>query len=87
MQDPFDEDMLAHRLQEFLLERGMPGITTKQMDCMGVWASGTAYVTFEDVKVSLPPPDPCDCAAPHRARMRTRLTDANAMMIRSRSRT
>lgn len=34
-----------------LLERDMPGITTKQMDCMGVWASGTTYITFEDVKV------------------------------------
>jgi len=34
-----------------LLEKGMPGIECKQMDCMGVWASGTAYITFEDVKV------------------------------------
>eukprot|EP01116_Phalansterium_solitarium_P001627 TRINITY_DN1143_c0_g1_i2.p1 TRINITY_DN1143_c0_g1~~TRINITY_DN1143_c0_g1_i2.p1 ORF type:complete len:561 (+),score=188.87 TRINITY_DN1143_c0_g1_i2:96-1778(+) len=34
-----------------LIERTMPGVTTKQMNCMGVWASGTAYVTFEDVKV------------------------------------
>lgn len=21
------------------------------MDCMGVWSSGTTYITFEDVKV------------------------------------
>lgn len=34
-----------------LIERSMPGVTTKQMNCMGVWASGTAYITFEDVKV------------------------------------
>ncbi|KAI8074238.1 acyl-CoA dehydrogenase/oxidase [Gilbertella persicaria] len=34
-----------------LLERSMPGITTKQMKCSGVWPSGTAYITFEDVKV------------------------------------
>jgi len=34
-----------------LLERGMAGIETRQMDCQGVWASGTAYVTFTDVKV------------------------------------
>ncbi|KAL0077635.1 putative acyl-CoA dehydrogenase [Phycomyces blakesleeanus] len=34
-----------------LLERGMPGITTRQMNCSGVWPSGTAYITFEDVKV------------------------------------
>lgn len=27
------------------------GVTTKQMNCMGVWASGTTYITFEDVKV------------------------------------
>ena len=34
-----------------LIERTMPGVTTKQMQCSGVWASGTAYITFEDVKV------------------------------------
>jgi len=33
-----------------VVERG-PGVTTKQMNCMGVWASGTSYITFEDVKV------------------------------------
>jgi hypothetical protein len=33
-----------------LIERG-PGVTTKQMACSGMWASGTAYVTFEDVRV------------------------------------
>lgn len=33
-----------------VVERG-PGVTTKQMNCMGVWASGTTYITFEDVKV------------------------------------
>jgi len=34
-----------------LLEKNMPGITTRQMKCSGVWASGTTYITFEDVKV------------------------------------
>jgi len=34
-----------------LIERTMPGITTKLMQCSGVWPSGTTYVTFEDVKV------------------------------------
>lgn len=29
----------------------MPGVTTRQMNCSGVWPSGTAYITFEDVKV------------------------------------
>lgn len=33
-----------------LIERG-PGVTTKQMQCQGVWSSGTTYITFEDVKV------------------------------------
>ena len=33
-----------------VVERG-PGVVTKQMDCMGVWSSGTTYITFEDVKV------------------------------------
>lgn len=34
-----------------LIERNMPGVTTRQMNCSGVWSSGTAYITFEDVKV------------------------------------
>jgi len=34
-----------------LIERGMAGVTTKQMQCTGVWPSGTAYITLEDVKV------------------------------------
>jgi len=29
----------------------LEGVKTRQMHCMGVWASGTSYVTFEDVKV------------------------------------
>ncbi|KAK3233931.1 hypothetical protein CYMTET_40827 [Cymbomonas tetramitiformis] len=33
-----------------LVERS-EGVETKQMDCMGVWSSGTTYVTFTDVKV------------------------------------
>lgn len=31
-----------------LVEKGMPGVSTRQMNCQGVWASGTTYVTFED---------------------------------------
>lgn len=27
------------------------GVTTTQMKCEGVWASGTTYVEFHDVKV------------------------------------
>ncbi|KAG9298685.1 hypothetical protein G9A89_012753 [Geosiphon pyriformis] len=34
-----------------LIARDMPGVKTRQMLCSGVWASGTAYITFEDVKV------------------------------------
>jgi len=33
-----------------LIERG-PGVETKKMQCMGVWPSGTSFVTFTDVKV------------------------------------
>ncbi|GAA5861609.1 hypothetical protein JCM3774_002644 [Rhodotorula dairenensis] len=33
-----------------VVERG-DGLSTRQMDCMGVWASGTTYVTYEDVRV------------------------------------
>lgn len=34
-----------------LLEKGMPGITLRKMKCSGVWASGTTFITFENVKV------------------------------------
>jgi alkylation response protein AidB-like acyl-CoA dehydrogenase len=34
-----------------LVEKTMPGISVRQMNCMGMWSSGTTYVTFEDVKV------------------------------------
>ncbi|KAG4418751.1 hypothetical protein IFR04_008113 [Cadophora malorum] len=34
-----------------LIERDMGGVSTRRMDCQGVWSSGTTYVTFEDVKV------------------------------------
>jgi len=34
-----------------LIERTMPGVKTRQMDCTGVHCSGTAFVNFEDVKV------------------------------------
>jgi alkylation response protein AidB-like acyl-CoA dehydrogenase len=29
-----------------LLEKGMEGIECNQMKCMGVWSSGTTYITF-----------------------------------------
>ncbi|KAH8687118.1 putative acyl-CoA dehydrogenase [Tricladium varicosporioides] len=34
-----------------LIERSMGGVSTRKMDCQGVWSSGTTYITFEDVKV------------------------------------
>ncbi|CAO3672557.1 unnamed protein product [Umbelopsis ramanniana] len=34
-----------------LIERSMPGVTTRKMDVMGMFGSGTSYITFEDVKV------------------------------------
>ncbi|KEF63211.1 acyl-CoA dehydrogenase [Exophiala aquamarina CBS 119918] len=33
-----------------LIERS-DGVSTRRMDCQGVWSSGTTYITFEDVKV------------------------------------
>jgi alkylation response protein AidB-like acyl-CoA dehydrogenase len=38
-------------LSLLLLEKTMPGITTRKMKCSGVWSSGTTYITMEDVKV------------------------------------
>ena len=38
-------------LDLILIERTMPGVTTRAMDCMGVKGSGTAYVEFDNVKV------------------------------------
>jgi alkylation response protein AidB-like acyl-CoA dehydrogenase len=32
-----------------LVERNMPGVTARYMDCQGMWGSGTSYITFEDV--------------------------------------
>lgn len=34
-----------------LIEREAGGVSTRQMNCQGVWSSGTSYITFEDVKV------------------------------------
>ena len=34
-----------------LIERTMPGVKTRRMNCSGVWCSGTGYITFEDVLV------------------------------------
>ena len=34
-----------------LIEKEFPGVKTRQMNCSGVWPSGTTYITFEDVKV------------------------------------
>eukprot|EP00398_MALV-I-01_sp_L67-1_P001054 gene1054-734_t len=38
-------------LSFMLLEKGMKGITTRQMNCSGVWSSGTTYIEFRNVKV------------------------------------
>ncbi|KAI1102124.1 acyl-CoA dehydrogenase NM domain-like protein [Jackrogersella minutella] len=34
-----------------LIERESGGVSTRRMDCQGVWSSGTTYITFEDVRV------------------------------------
>jgi len=41
----------AKGISMLLLEKSMPGISCKQMRCMGVHASGTTYIEFEDVQV------------------------------------
>jgi len=37
----------------FLVDSNTPGITARRMKTQGVWVSGTALITFEDVKVPL----------------------------------
>jgi alkylation response protein AidB-like acyl-CoA dehydrogenase len=34
-----------------LVERTMPGVKTRRINCSGMWASGNGYITFEDVLV------------------------------------
>lgn len=34
-----------------LIEKEFPGIKLKKMKCQGMWASGTTFIVFEDVKV------------------------------------
>ncbi|KAF4680313.1 hypothetical protein FOZ63_029589 [Perkinsus olseni] len=34
-----------------LIEKTMPGVTTRRMKCSGVWSSGTTFISFDDVKV------------------------------------
>merc|ERR1712224_294978 len=34
-----------------LIEKEMAGVETKQMQCSGMWSSGTTFITFSDVKV------------------------------------
>lgn len=36
-----------------LIERTMSSVKTRQMQCSDAWASGTAYIIFEDVKVPM----------------------------------
>lgn len=45
------EDSRHKGLSFLLIEKSMIGVKRKQMNCTGVWASGTAYITFENVKV------------------------------------
>eukprot|EP00466_Bigelowiella_natans_P002774 jgi/Bigna1/35751/e_gw1.11.112.1 len=41
----------AKGISMLLVEKAMPGVKCRHMKCMGVWPSGTTYITFEDVKV------------------------------------
>lgn len=41
-----------HRgMSMLLLERSMPGVETRKMECTGMWSSGTTFITFDNVKV------------------------------------
>ncbi|KAL9551022.1 hypothetical protein PS6_005211 [Mucor atramentarius] len=46
-----EKDSGFNGISFLLIERSMPGVSTRQMNCSGVWSSGTAYITFEDVRV------------------------------------
>ena len=70
----------AKGLSFLLIERSMPGVETKQMQCTGVWASGTAFVTFTDVKARAPPLLP----APPRPRRSARTHPVPAKRCRCR---
>ena len=38
-------------LSLLLVEKTMPGVSTRKMKCSGAWSSGTTFITLEDVKV------------------------------------
>eukprot|EP00933_Yihiella_yeosuensis_P048337 TRINITY_DN44451_c0_g1_i1.p1 TRINITY_DN44451_c0_g1~~TRINITY_DN44451_c0_g1_i1.p1 ORF type:complete len:448 (+),score=101.97 TRINITY_DN44451_c0_g1_i1:114-1457(+) len=38
-------------LSLIVVEKGSPGLECRKMKCSGAWASGTTYITFDDVKV------------------------------------
>lgn len=46
-----DEKSGMNGISVLLIERDFGGVSTRRMDCQGVWSSGTTYITFEDVKV------------------------------------
>jgi len=41
----------AHGGVSLIVVERTKGVTTREMDCTGVWGSGTTYITFEDVLV------------------------------------
>eukprot|EP00930_Biecheleria_cincta_P092518 TRINITY_DN8247_c0_g1_i1.p1 TRINITY_DN8247_c0_g1~~TRINITY_DN8247_c0_g1_i1.p1 ORF type:complete len:402 (+),score=68.61 TRINITY_DN8247_c0_g1_i1:90-1295(+) len=38
-------------LSMLLMEKSMPGLLTRKMECTGMWCSGTTFITFDNVKV------------------------------------
>ncbi len=34
-----------------VIEKAMEGVEVRQMKCSGLWSSGTAFITFTNVKV------------------------------------
>ena len=43
----------AKGISLLLIERDRLGVTVRQMQCSGLWPSGTTYITFEDVVVPI----------------------------------
>jgi alkylation response protein AidB-like acyl-CoA dehydrogenase len=46
-----DADSGMFGVSLMLIEKSMPGVSVRPMECMGVKGSGTAYVEFDDVRV------------------------------------
>ena len=46
-----DPDNGMFGISLLLIERTMPGVILKRMNCQGIWCSGTTFIVFDNVKV------------------------------------